>query len=152
MMTWDWEETFAEENNRIRERMAISSFDEIRAAFQSLEQKILSTAKDEGSRLEVRRRVATWLLIAAIDMKRPFEQCELLLKDAIGLGFLRPQDRVTTVATFARYCLLSGRKADGYRQFQPAMAELEASPGVIASAPPALVEGYRRLLAQLESA
>jgi hypothetical protein len=147
-MKSSWEEQFAEENNRIRDRMATSSFEEIREALQELERKTAARV-DEPERVEVKRRAAKWLLYAAIEMKRPFHECESLLEHVSRLGFNRPQDRVTTVAVFARHCLLSGRKNDGYRHFLPAMAELERAPGVIAGAPPEIVEGYRRLLAQL---
>ena len=148
----DWKEQFAEENNLIRERMATASFDEIRRAFYELERKMAALVDDEPSRIEVSRRAAKWLLYAAIDMKRPFEECETLVEDVVRLGFASPQERVITVAVFARSCLLSGRNEDGYRHFLSAMTDLEKVPEVIASAPPELVEGYRRLLAQLAPA
>jgi hypothetical protein len=145
----DWKDLFAEENNRIRGRIATSSFEEIGAALRDLGGTLTATLDDEEGRSEVHRYVAKWILYAAIEMKRPFEECESLLDQVSRLGFGRPQDRVTTVAVFARHCLLSGRKDDGYRHFLPAMTELEKAPGVVAGAPPELVEGYRRLLAQL---
>jgi hypothetical protein len=148
-MTQPWEEPFAEKNHEIRERMATSSFAEIRDAYRDLERTTIAAVMDDPARLAVRRRAAEWLLYAAIKMRRPFEECESLLEEVARLGFASPQERVITVAVFARHCLLSGRKDDGYRHFLPAMTELEKAPGVIAGAPPELVEGYRRLLAQL---
>lgn len=148
-MTSGWEEQFAEENHRIRQRMETSSFEEIREAMQQLEQRTSATVSDAGDKFRIKQRTAKWLLYAAIEMRRSFEECRTLLEAVIQLGFARPQDRVTTIAVFARYCLQIGRKSDGYRYFQPAMTELENAADVIASAPPDLVDGYRRLLDQL---
>lgn len=64
-MTQTWEESFAEENHRIRERMRTSSFEEIREVHRELEQKTLTAVSDEAGRLAVRRRAAEWLLYAA---------------------------------------------------------------------------------------
>jgi hypothetical protein len=150
-MTSGWEDAFAEENNRIRERIPTSSFESIREALHELGFKTAAGIDDTQGQLEVSRRVAKWILYAAIEMGRSFEECESFLEDVVSLGFERPQDRVTTVAVLARHYLAVGRRAEGYRHFLPAMTELENTPGVIASAPPELLEGYRRLLAQLAS-
>jgi hypothetical protein len=148
-MTAGWEEQFAEENHHIRQRMATSSFEEIREALQKLEQRTAAGLTDEAEKCRVKHSAAKWLLYAAIDMRRSFEECRSLLEAVIQLGFASPQDRVTTIAVFARHCLQIGRKGDGYQYFQPAIQQLENAPGVVASAPAELVAGYRRLLEQL---
>jgi hypothetical protein len=147
-MTWNWEEDFAEENNRIRESMGTSTFERIRTDMQNLEEGLCRRLEDEESREEVRRRAARWILYAAVNMKMPIEECEALLESACRLGFDSPQRRVTTIAVFSRYCLLQGQKERGYVRLLPAMNDLEKSEH-LAAAPADLLEGYRRLLAQL---
>jgi hypothetical protein len=103
-----------------------STFAEVVAAYKRVEDEFTLRAGDnEIYVLDFRRGIAECILKTAVDREEPFEVCEKLWNELLGLGFTDIEQRCTMSWYFADGCLYHQQTQTGLRVVEPVMAELE---------------------------
>ena len=80
---------------------------------------------DERMTLELRRRIAEWIVRYAWHDDVPFEQFQAAWNDLLALGFTDAEKKREMIFYFADYCLNNEHYDLGLAEFDPVIAEFE---------------------------
>ncbi len=125
------ETTEKDQENAIRIESVLShdpplSFDEILEEYRKIETELVEQAgDDEFSALEMRRRIAEWILTAASWRDQPFDVCQKAWDDLLALGFSSRHMKCSMTCTYADCCLENKHAYVGLAAVESVIAELE---------------------------
>lgn len=118
------EEQIMEALNAVYIRFGEGSFSDLEAGFKAVNRQFTGVL-EETDYLEVKRRVAEGILLAAELTEQPVDRCRELLELVEQLGWSTFYAKANVLAAFGRYCLNHGRKDVGLHFLIPLIAELE---------------------------